>query len=196
MIVVDLRGASAGFSHRERLLLSQRALSVSGVALTGLGSRSRRHVSCARAERRLLGTPRVTTCTASGVSGPAATSRRSHRLPSPAGIARPRSASARRLALRCLAVAPAGLVGVAGALLPRLRALRRQGLADGLAERLGVPVGDDLAGGRSPFLRALRRGGLQAGLPVALGTSGRGALQAGFSASLRPLGRRCPSRCL
>src|SRR3954462_6209876 len=34
---------------------SQRALSVSGVALTGLGSRSRRHVSCARAERRVLG---------------------------------------------------------------------------------------------------------------------------------------------
>ena len=32
--------------------LTQRALSVSGVALTGLGSRSRRHVSCARDERR------------------------------------------------------------------------------------------------------------------------------------------------
>src|SRR3954466_489605 len=43
--------------------LPQRALSVSGVALTGLGSRSRRHVSRARDERRLLGTPRVTTCT-------------------------------------------------------------------------------------------------------------------------------------
>src|SRR3954452_14822464 len=52
---VDFWGASAGFSHRERLLLAQRALSVSGVALTGLGSRSRRHVSRARDERRLLG---------------------------------------------------------------------------------------------------------------------------------------------
>src|SRR3954453_13810487 len=66
---VDFRGASAGFSHRERLLLSQRALSVSGVALTGLGSRSRRHVSRARDERRLLGTPRVTACTGPVVEG-------------------------------------------------------------------------------------------------------------------------------
>src|SRR3954453_10905812 len=62
-MLVEFRGASAGFSHRERLLLTQRALSVSGVALTGRGSRSRRHVSRARDERRLLGTPRVTTCT-------------------------------------------------------------------------------------------------------------------------------------
>src|SRR4051812_11500605 len=64
--LVDLRGASAGFSHRERLLFAQRALSVSGAALTGLGFRSRKHVSRARDERRLLGTPRVAGCTASG----------------------------------------------------------------------------------------------------------------------------------
>jgi hypothetical protein len=69
MIVVEFRGASAGFSHRERLLLAQRALSVSGVALTGLGFRSRRHVSRARYERRLLGTPRVTACTGPVVEG-------------------------------------------------------------------------------------------------------------------------------
>src|SRR3954453_12959913 len=55
MSLVEFRGPSAGFSHRERLLLAQRALSVSGVALTGRGSRSPRHVSCARAERRPLG---------------------------------------------------------------------------------------------------------------------------------------------
>jgi len=66
-MLVDLRGASAGFSHRERLLFPQRALSVSGVALTGLGSRSRRHVSRARDERRLLGTPRVPACTGPSV---------------------------------------------------------------------------------------------------------------------------------
>src|SRR3954453_11092540 len=46
---------------------TQRALSVFGVALTGLGSRSRRHVSYARDERQLLGTPRVTACTGPSV---------------------------------------------------------------------------------------------------------------------------------
>src|SRR4051794_39583830 len=121
--------------------------------------------------------------------------------PAPWPAPEPRAARAGRwnqwsrpLALGGLALATAGLGGLAGALLPRLRASRRRGLADGLAERLGVPVGDDLAGGRSPFLRAIRRSGLQAGLSVVLGTSSRGALQAGFPASLRPLGRR-PSSC-
>src|SRR5690242_18232964 len=49
-------GAPApGFPIGSACCWLQRALSVSGVALTGLGSRSRRHVSRARDERRLLG---------------------------------------------------------------------------------------------------------------------------------------------
>src|SRR3954464_10110798 len=63
--------------------------------------------------------------------GPAATSRRSRHLPSPAGVARPRSASARRLARGGLAVAPAGLGGLAGRLLSSFRALRCRGSPDG-----------------------------------------------------------------
>src|SRR5690349_25064349 len=66
-MLVDFRGASAGFSHRNARCFQQRAFSVSGVAPTGLGSRSRRHVSRAHDERRLFGTPRVTACTGPSV---------------------------------------------------------------------------------------------------------------------------------
>src|SRR3954449_3628694 len=79
--------------------------------------------------------------------GPAATSRRSHRLPCQAGAARPRSASARRLALRGLAVAPASFRSLAGRLAPGLGALRGPGLADGLAVRLGISLGGGPASG-------------------------------------------------
>src|SRR4051812_25036708 len=69
-----------------------------------------------------------------------------------ASACRSRAASARRLALGGLAVAPAGLGGLAGHLLACLRALRRQGLADGLAVRPGVAVGEGLAGHLAAFL--------------------------------------------
>src|SRR3954452_13483688 len=63
MCVVDSGAPAPDFPIGSACCWTQRALSVSGVALTGLGSRSRRHVSRARDERCLLGTPRVMACT-------------------------------------------------------------------------------------------------------------------------------------
>src|SRR4051795_4595834 len=128
---------------------------------------------------------------------------RSHRLPCQAGAARPRSASARRLALRGLAVAPLGLSGLAGRLAPGLGALRGPGLADGLAVRLGISLGGGPASGLAALLRRSRRGRpagrlasllrgplggrLQAGLPPLLrGPASRG-LQGGLPPALRSL---------
>src|SRR4051794_8397980 len=122
------------------------------------------------------------------------------------GAARPRSASARCLALGGLAVAPPGLGGLAGRLLPRLRAPRRQRLADGRAVHLGVTLGESLPGRLPPLLGAPRRvslsdrlavypgvpvgGGFPGRLPPHLGTlRGRG-LQAGLAALFRASRRR------
>src|SRR3954452_5000913 len=57
------RGASAGFSHRERLLFAAAGAFRFWRGPHGAGARSPRHVSRAHAERRLLGTPGVTACT-------------------------------------------------------------------------------------------------------------------------------------
>src|SRR3954464_6518415 len=117
--------------------------------------------------------------------------RRLGHLPSPAGAAPPRSASARRLALRGLAVAPAGLGPLAGGLLPRLRTLGRQRLTDGRAVRLGIPVGGSLSPGFAPRLDAPGRQRLEGGLPPSLGPLGRHALQGRRSSAFLPL---CGSR--
>src|SRR4051812_31325613 len=126
---VDVRGASAGFSNRERLLRQQRALSVSGVALTGRGSRSRRHVSRARDERRLLGTPRMTACTGPSVEGrltPASESGTGRRTSSPptAWIFLP--STPRSLRSTAVARASGGRVSVRRPLAPGRRTLQRR----------------------------------------------------------------------
>src|SRR4051812_8448534 len=89
---------------------------------------------------------------------------------------RRRDASAWRLALRGLAVAPAGLGGLAGGLLPRLRAARGPRLANGVAMRLGIPAGGALQGGLFPSLRSHGDGRLQNSLPPPLRSLGRSAL--------------------
>src|SRR3954451_5898456 len=55
MSLVEFRGASAGFSHRERLLLATAGAFRFWRDPRGAGSKSPRHVSCARDERRPLG---------------------------------------------------------------------------------------------------------------------------------------------
>src|SRR4051794_21728475 len=70
-----------------------------------------------------------------------------------------------RLALRGLAVAPAGLGGLARALLPRLRAPRRQGLADALAALVAGMLGGALQGGLAHRLPAPGRRRLEAAHP-------------------------------
>ena len=105
---------------------TQRALSVSGVALTGLGSRSRRHVSRARNERRLLGTPRVTACTGPAVEDqltPASESCTGWRTSSPAAAPIFLSSTRRSPTGTAVAWASGGLVPVR-----RPRALRRRTL--------------------------------------------------------------------
>src|SRR4051795_10716478 len=83
--------------------------------------------------------------------------------------ARSRSASAWRLALGGLAVAPPGLGGFQGGLLPRLRVSCRGRLAGALAALLGGPRGGRLDGPLPPRLRASRRQALPDGLAVRLG---------------------------
>src|SRR3954452_22889062 len=82
--------------------------------------------------------------------------------------ARSRSASAWRLALGGLAVAPPGLGGFQGGLLPRLRVSCRGRLAGALAALLGGPRGGGLDGTLPPSLRASRRQALPDGLAVRL----------------------------
>src|SRR3954449_12427379 len=122
--------------------------------------------------------------------GPAATSRRSRHLPSPAGVARPRSASARRLALGGLAVAPAGLGGLEVGLPPRLGSLRLGTLQARLPPLLGRPLGRRLQGDLPPGLRAPGRDGRTDGLPMLLAVAVGGPLQGDLPPGLRALGRR------
>src|SRR4051812_29421978 len=77
--------------------------------------------------------------------------------------------SARRLALGGLAVAPAGLGGLLGGLLPRLRVSRPGRLAGSFAPLLGGPGGGPPDAPPPPRLRASRRQALPDGLAVRLG---------------------------
>src|SRR3954454_13987474 len=78
--------------------------------------------------------------------------------------------SAWRLTLGGLAVASAGLGGLASGLLARLRTLRCQCRSDGLAVLLRVPAGGALQGGLFSSLRSHRDGRLQNSRAASLGS--------------------------